>query len=139
VSRRARARRAAARARRGMSLVEVIVAFSIFGGALVALARYAIQFARTVNVTDVRGVASELAADRLETVRGATRYEALDSLFAETSRTSIPGYPTFKRQTLFRRVGGGDGDNVDYKVVTVIVHSSYLTTPVRRTTVIGDF
>ena len=132
-------RRRLARARAGMSLVEVIVAFTIFSGAMIALARFGVTFARTVNRTDVRAVASELAADRLESVKGATRYDALDSLFAEPSPVVVPGSPGFRRQTLFRRVGGGPSDLSDYKVVTVVVHSPHLATPLRRTTVIGDF
>lgn len=127
------------RARAGMSLVEVLVAFTIFAGALVALARFGVMFGRAVNRTDVRAAASELAADRLETVKGATRYDALDSLFAEPSPVTVPGSTQFKRQTLIRRIGGGASDDADYKVVTVVIHSAYLPTPLRRTTVIGDF
>ena len=127
------------RGRAGMSLVEVVVAFAIFAGAVVGLARFGIAFARTVNRTDVRATASELAADRLETVKGGTRYDALDSLFAEPAPVAVPGFAQFRRQTLFRRVGGGSADPTDYKVVTVILHSPQLSTPLRRSTVIGDF
>jgi type II secretory pathway pseudopilin PulG len=121
-----------------MSLVEVIVAFTIFGVSLVTLARYVAIFGRTVNRVDVQSVASELAADRLETVKAGTNYDTLDSLFAEPTARVVPNYPNYKRQTLFRRVGGGAADLMDYKVVTVIVSSPLLRDPIRRTTVVGD-
>jgi hypothetical protein len=126
-------------ARAGMSLVEVVVAFTIFAGALLGLARFGIDFARTVNRVDVRAVASEIAADRLETVKGGTRYDALDSLFAEPTPVPVAGFADFRRQTLFRRVGGQPTDATDYKVVTVIVQAPQLSAPLRRSTVIGDF
>jgi type II secretory pathway pseudopilin PulG len=121
-----------------MSLVEVVVAFAIFGVSLVTLARYVAIFGRTVNRVDVQAVASELAADRLETVKAGTNYDTLDSLFAEPAPRVVPGYANYRRQTLFRRVGGGAADLMDYKVITVIVSSPLLREPVRRTTVVGD-
>lgn len=128
-----------AASRRGMGLVEVIVAFTIFAGALVALARYSWVFARSVTQTNSRAVASELAAERLETVKGGTNYETLDSLYAEPTAVTVATHPRYRRQTLFRRVGGRANDLTDYKVVTVVVSSTLLREPVRRTTVIGDF
>ena len=125
--------------RRGIALVEILVAFVILGGALVAMARYTAQVTRTVTDTDARATASEIAADRLETVKGGTNYDTLDSLFAEPSPAPVPGHPRYRRRTLMQRVGGGTSDLMDYKVVTVIVTSSLLREPVRRTTVIGDF
>jgi prepilin-type N-terminal cleavage/methylation domain-containing protein len=139
--RRPRARRArplAGAPRRGMSLVEVIVAFAIFAVSIVTLARYVAIFGRTVNRVDVQAVASELAADRLETVKAGTNYDTLDSLFAEPTPRAVPSYANYKRQTLFRRVGGGAADLMDYKVVTVVISSPLLRDPIRRTTVVGD-
>ena len=126
-------------ARRGMGLIEVIVAFTIFSAALVTLARYSWVFARNNTQTNARAVASELAAERLETVKGGTNYETLDSLYAEPAAVTVSTHPRYRRQTLFRRVGGRANDLTDYKVVTVVVSSTLLREPVRRTTVIGDF
>ena len=122
-----------------MTLVEVLVAVTILGGALLWLATYVGQFARTVTDSDARARAAELAAERLETVKGATSYASMDSLYREASPATVPGEPRFRRQTLIQRVGGGDADLDDYRVVTVIITSTLLERPVRRTTVVSDF
>lgn len=129
----------AARGRAGLSLVEVLAALTILGVSLLAMASFAVSLTRGVTNEDARGVAAEIAADRLETVKGGTSYDALDSAFAEATPRAVPGNPRYLRQTLIRRVGGGPSDLVDYKVVTVVVTAPRLGRPVRRTTVIGDF
>lgn len=127
------------RRRAGVSLVEVIVAVAILAGALLAMGHLTGQLGRTVTLTDLRAQAAEVAAERLETVKSATSFDAIDSLYAEPTPRVVGGRPRFRRQTLIRRVGGGSGDLVDYKVITVVVTAARLTTAVRRTTVIGDF
>ena len=132
--------RSVARSRDGMTLIEVIIATVILGGALMSLAGFVAKFAHTVSDSDIRGIAAELAADRIETVKAATQYATIDSLYAKTEgRGSITGYPKFTRQTLIQRVGGGATDLVDYRIVTVIVMAPPLRTPVRKTTIISDF
>jgi Tfp pilus assembly protein PilV len=135
--RRRRTRRHPSRA--GTTLIEVIVSFVILGTGLVAMASFASTFVRAVSDSDLRGRAAEIAADRLETVKGGTDYETLDVTFAEPTAVAVPDAPGFTRQTLFRRVGGKDADPYDYRVVTVVVTGRALRQPVRRTTVIGDF
>jgi prepilin-type N-terminal cleavage/methylation domain-containing protein len=138
--RRARRARPAARGREGMTLIEVIIATVILGGALMSLAGFVAKFAHTVSDADIRGIAAELAADRIEMVKAATQYATIDSLYATTEgRGTITGYPKFTRQTLIKRVGGGPGDIVDYRIVTVVVMAPPLRTPVRKTTIISDF
>jgi prepilin-type N-terminal cleavage/methylation domain-containing protein len=53
--------------RRGTSLVEVLVAITILGAALVGMATHVGKFAHNVTDTDNRARAAELAAERLET------------------------------------------------------------------------
>jgi prepilin-type N-terminal cleavage/methylation domain-containing protein len=135
-----RATRSLARRRDGMTLIEVIIATVILGGALMSLAGFVAKFAHTVSDADIRGIAAELAADRIETVKAATQYMSIDSLYARTEgRGTISGYPKFTRQTLVQRVGGGPTDLVDYRIVTVIVTAPPLRTPVKKTTIISDF
>lgn len=129
---------AIARERAGMSLIEVIIAIVILSGALLSMGGFVQKFAHTVSLTDVRGVAAELAADRIETVKAATSYSAIDSLYRKTE-SSIPGYPKYTRQTLVQRVGGGATDLVDYKIITVVVSTPALKVPVKKTTIISDF
>jgi prepilin-type N-terminal cleavage/methylation domain-containing protein len=134
------ASRAATRTRDGMTLIEVMIATVILGGALMSLAGFVAKFAHTVSDADIRGVAAELAADRIETVKAATQYATIDSLYETTEgRGTIVGYPKFTRQTLVQRVGGGATDLVDYRIITVIVMAPPLRTPVRKTTIISDF
>lgn len=130
---------APAAARAGMTLVEVLVAVTILGAALIAMATYVGEFAHTVTDTDARARAAELAAERLETVKGAPAYASMDSLYSEPQKVSIPGESRYQRQTLIRRVGGGDADLDDYRVVTVVISSTMLKQPVRRTTIVSDF
>lgn len=125
--------------RAGVSLVEVLVALTVLGIALLSMARFSVSLTRTVTNEDLRGVAGEIAASRLELVKGGAVYDALDTAYAEPIARPVPGNPLFTRRTLITRVGGGATDLVDYKVVTVIVASPRLGNDVRRTTVIGDF
>ena len=134
-----RGRGRAGRARRGMTLLEVLVAVTILAGAAMALASYVGQFSRTVGDADARARAAELAAERLETVKGATSYASIDSLYAEPAPVTIAGERNFRRQTLIRHVGGGPGDIDDYRVVTVVITAARLRAPVRRTTILSDF
>jgi prepilin-type N-terminal cleavage/methylation domain-containing protein len=127
------------RPRRGMTLVEVLAAVTILGAALVAMATHVGTFARTVTETDATARAAELAAERLEMVKGATSYASMDSLYTEPTPVAIPGETRYKRQTLIRHVGGGDADLDDYRVVTVMITSPSLRQPLRRTTIVSDF
>jgi prepilin-type N-terminal cleavage/methylation domain-containing protein len=132
--------RAAARLRRGLTLVEVIVALAILGGVLIALGMFAVRLSQSTTSSRIRVQAAQLAADRLEAVKGAPRYTAIESLFVATE-TSVPGNPGFRRQTWVTRVGGSFADTIDYKIVTVQVSNSQLasTATVRKTTTIAPF
>lgn len=125
--------------RAGMTLVEVLVALTILAGAAIALSSFVGRFSRTVGDADARGRAAELAAERLEVVKGAATYASIDSLFAEPAPVPIVGERNFRRQTLVRRVGGGPADLDDYRVVTVVITAARLREPVRRTTILSDF
>ena len=99
---------------------------------------FMVQFVRAVSSASVRTVANELVADRLEDVKGATRYATIASTYGGTE-ASIPNYPGFSRQTIVTHVGGAPPDLYDYQVVTVIVSGQGLKAPVKKTTVIGAF
>jgi len=132
-ARRPRARRT----RRGMTLLEVMVALTILSGALLALGRYSGEFTRTNTTSRLRLSALELATARLDSIKGAPTYAGIDA-FAGTEAT-IAGYPNFRRVTSVRRVGGAAADLVDYKVVSVSVTGTGLRTPVKKTTMITAF
>ncbi len=124
--------------RAGFTLVEVMVAMMITAVVTVGMGVFMAQFARTVGTANVRATANELVADRLEEVKGATRYSTIDSVYAGTE-TAIPGYAGFERRTLVTRVGGLPSDLYDYRVVTVIVSGRNLARPVKKTTMISAF
>lgn len=124
--------------RDGLTLVEVIVALAILGGVLLALGMFSARLSQSTSTGRIRITAAQLAADRLETVKGAPRYSAIESLYVATEAT-IPGNPGFSRQTWVKRVGGTASDTIDYKIVTVQVQHAQLAGNVRKTTVIAPF
>jgi prepilin-type N-terminal cleavage/methylation domain-containing protein len=126
------------RERRGLSLVEVIVALSILGGVLLALGMFSARLSQGTSSSRIRIAAAQLAADRLEQVKSAPRYTVIESLYVATE-SSIPGNPGFSRQTWVQRVGGTVNDTIDYKIITVQVAHAQLTGNVRKTTVIAPY
>lgn len=127
------------RARKGMSLAELIVALTIIGGALLSLAEFSIRFARSASASRAQSTEVELAVDRIETIKSFNNYLALDSVFTATE-TNIPGYPGFTRQTVLTRIGGVAPDTLeDYTAVTVIVSSTQLPDTERKTTYIAAY
>lgn len=129
------------RARRGLSLVEVVVALAILGGVLITLGMFSARMAQSTSAARFRLAAAQLAADRLEYAKGAPRYTAIETLTVATeanvsSTDSIRG---FTRQSWVQHVGGGVSDTIDYKTVTVQVTHPQMKGNVRKTTVIAPF
>lgn len=124
--------------RSGFTLIEVMIAMMITAVVTLGMGAFMAQFIRSVGVANVTATAHELVADRLEVVKGATRYSAIDSIYAGTE-SAIPGYAGFKRTTLVTRVGGLPPDLYDYRIVTVVVSGRNLLRPVKKTTVISSF
>lgn len=122
----------------GFTLIEVMIAMMITAVVTLGMGAFMVQFTRSVATANVRTTANELVADRLEEVKGATRYDAIDSLYAGTE-TAIPGHAGFERTTLVTRVGGLPPDLYDYRLVTVIVSGRNLAQPVKKTTVVSAF
>ncbi len=137
VRRPAQRRRAIASRRPAFTLVEVIVAMALLVTVLTAMGVFSIRYAQAVTESHIRSTASDLATARLEDVKGASQYSAIDG-FAGTE-ASVPGEPKYTRITMVRRVGGRPADFDDYKVVTVEVSGPGLTTRVSETTIISSF
>jgi prepilin-type N-terminal cleavage/methylation domain-containing protein len=125
------------RGRRGMTLIEIMVAMAILTGAMLGMGSFVVNFVREVSTTNVRTTAGQLVADRLEQVKTAPRYVDIDNY--ATTETTIAGFPRYSRQTLVKQVGGGVKDLWDYKIVTVIVNAPALSKPMRKSTVIAAF
>ena len=127
-----------ARERRGMTLVEVIVALGLLGGVLFGMSAFSMKLAQASTVARIRATASQLISDRLEQVKGAPRYTAIDSLYV-AQESNASGFTGFTRQTWVQRVGGQASDTIDYKLVTVEVRHAKLIKPMRKTTAIPPF
>lgn len=128
----------ALRARGGLTLMEVIVAMSILGGVMLGLGMFSVRLSQETSRARMRITASQLADERVEAVKSAPRYSAIESLYVKTE-SSIPGYSRFLRQTSVRRVGGAVSDTIDYKIVTVQVTNPQMNGAVTKTTVIAPF
>jgi len=121
-----------------MTLIECIVAIVLLSMSLLAMTAFMARYANVSGTMARRSEANELVADRLEEVKGAIRYSAIDSLYAKTEN-SITGHPGLTRQTLVTHTGGAAPSLYDYKTVTVIVTGPGLVTPSKKTTVISVF
>ena len=124
--------------RKGLTLVEVVVALMILGGVLLTLGAFSMRMSMATSRAQLRVTGAQLAADRLEAVKGAPRYAAIESLYVATEAV-IPNYPGYSRKTMVTHVGGGFSDTTDYKVVTIWVNYTQLTDTISRTTVIAAF
>jgi len=124
--------------RKGMTLIEVMMAITILAIATLSIAGFMGKFARIVAVSDVKNTANELASQRLEEIKNAPRYSAIDTLYPGTLVLASP-YASYTRQTLVTHTGGGNSDLYDYKTVTVLVSNSRLPVPIKRTTIIAAF
>ncbi|MDQ2890359.1 MAG: prepilin-type N-terminal cleavage/methylation domain-containing protein [Gemmatimonadota bacterium] len=124
--------------RKGMTLIEVMMAITILAIATMSIAGFMGKFTRIVALSDVKNTANELASQRLEQIKNAPRYSAIDTLYPGTQALGVP-YVGYNRQTLVTHTGGGPSDLYDYKTVTVIVSNSRIATPIKRTTMIAAF
>ena len=124
--------------RSGMTLIEVIVAMTLLAGALLAMGAFIARYAKIAGAMSIRSEANELVADRLESVKGATKYSTIETVYSG-SEPSIPNHPGFARQTLVTHTGGTPPSPDDYKTVTVIVTGPALSKPAKKSTVVSVF
>lgn len=119
-------------ARHGFTLIEVLVALGIMSGALIGMAAFVGKAQHTVGSNSIASTASDLAAMRIEAVKGSNNYGALEQM--AVTETSIIDGPGFTRTTLVTRTNTALGD---YKTVTVLVTHPAMTTATRKTIVVG--
>ena len=121
-------------ARRGMTILEVLMALVILTGALLGMGKFITNFAHSSSTGAIASTAADLVQDRLEYVKTTAPYSALLTYVAIES--SIPGHPGFTRETDVVRTNTAQ---TDYTTVTVTVTQASLTNPVSKTTIIGAF
>lgn len=120
--------------RRGFSLAEVLVAIVMLGGVALAFATFAQRMARGSSLATRRSTASDLAVERLESVKGARDYAAVDAFAVREA--SVTGFAGFTRDTYVRRTVG---PTADHKIVTVVVGIPALRDSVVKTTIVAAF
>jgi prepilin-type N-terminal cleavage/methylation domain-containing protein len=136
----ARSTRRAGRARRGMTLIEVMIAVVIMSGAMLSLANFGRQFQHTATTTGNVSLASDLATLRLEQVKAFRVYSTLVATFNNTTEVfSDPIYKGFTRKTAAVRCTGCPTTTNDYITVTVTVTGNNLVSPIAKTTIIAVF
>lgn len=127
------------KSRPGFSLVEVIVALGILTAALLALALFVSRMAHSTSDARLLGTASELAANRLETIKTSSDYASIDTFAVTQTFGSGSPYNGFTRVTSVQHVGGAVGDSVDYRIITVLVTNPVMSQSVKKTTAIAAF
>ncbi len=123
--------------RRGVTLVEVIIAMVILTGVLLGMGAFAVNFTRTVSRSDARTIAVNLAEQRISDVRATPNYSGLEAAYNGTEAT-LTGFPGYTRVTNIVRTGGPRPTYTnDYKTVTVTVSAPGLTRPITKTIVVA--
>jgi prepilin-type N-terminal cleavage/methylation domain-containing protein len=136
--------RAAARIRRGMTLIEVMIAIVIMSGAMIGLAKFGGQFEHTTASAGDMSLASDLATLRIEQIKSFRVYSTLVATYnsiTETYPNTDPVYNGFTRVTRVTRCNGcaPNPPANDYTTVTVTVSGRSLVAPIAKTTIIAVF
>lgn len=129
--------RTARRSRRGMTLIEVIIAVVILSGAMLGLANFGRRFQHATQNASDGTLASDLAAARMETIKGYRVYANLVATYDAVSETFTD--PVYKGFTRYTHVVRTNTTSDDYTTVTVKVTGNSLSAPLYKTTVIAKF
>ncbi len=126
-----------------MTLIEVMFAIVILSGVMLALSRFGQGFSQANRNAANLAIASDLAAARVEAIRGHGEYATLTDFngSSETSATvganpSMVGYDGYTRTTKVTRT---ETDSTDYVTVTVTVSASVLKAALTKSVVISSF
>ena len=132
---------APAGARAGMTLIEVILAVVILSGAMLGLANFTRKFQHSTSDSTTQTLASDLATQRLEEIKGWRIYSTLVSNYngASESFATDPVYKGFTRTTAAVRCSGCPTTTNDYVTITITVTGNTLATPMKKTTIIAAF
>ena len=126
----------AARVRRGMSMIEVVVAVMILGGALLSMGMFITNFSRATRSTGSRALGGQLVSARLESIKTWNNYYTIISQFTLTELNVLPGYT---RQTYTKQIGGSKLSKQDHILVTVAVYGKAIPDTIKNTIAIPRF
>jgi prepilin-type N-terminal cleavage/methylation domain-containing protein len=135
------AERGVARARRGMTLVEIIVAMLLLVTVVLALGAFTTKYAMASNQARLVITANEIASTRLDAVKQQPTYSAIDSMGTGRSRTDSvkKDFTWYYVTTLVQQNGGGLTDSTDYKNITVLVSHPGMKKVIYKTTNMAAF
>ena len=130
--------------RHGMTLIEVILAIVILSGAMLGLANFGRKFQHLTSVSSNQTLASDLATQRLEDVKGFRVYSSLVATYngvTEVVPVLDSTYIGFQRTTTVARCALCPTATNDYVTVTVSVKLLADTSfvPIKKTTIIAKF
>ncbi|MFI5232549.1 MAG: prepilin-type N-terminal cleavage/methylation domain-containing protein [Gemmatimonadales bacterium] len=129
-----------ARARRGMTLIEVMIAIVILSGAMIGLAKFGGNFEHITATSADMSLASDLATLRIEQVKAYRVYSTLVATFNNTTQTySTDPYKGFSVRTVAARCAGCPTASNDYITITATVSGRSLVSPIAKTTIIAVF
>jgi prepilin-type N-terminal cleavage/methylation domain-containing protein len=127
--------------RRGMTLIEVIIAVVILSGAMLGLANFGRLFQHNVSTASGQTLASDLATQQIETIKAWRAYATLVATYNNMTETfaSNPVYSGFTRTTKAVRCAGCPTATNDYITVTVTITGNNVPAPLAKTTIIAAF
>ncbi|MDQ8165980.1 MAG: prepilin-type N-terminal cleavage/methylation domain-containing protein [Gemmatimonadota bacterium] len=126
--------------RRGMTLVEVILAIVILSGTMLGLGNFARKFQSSNSGSTSKALASDLAAQRIADVLAYRPYSSIVSTYNGTSESYTTGvFAGLTRATSAVRCSGCPTATTDYITVTVSVSGNDLSTAVTKTVVVAAF
>jgi type II secretory pathway pseudopilin PulG len=123
--------------RRGISLIETMIAMTMLVIVVTTFARYMAQFQRGTTRATALTVATAVAKERLEIVRADPRYFTITTLYgtgAGADTTGFPGYSTMRRVSALVRDQTGTPAR-DRTTITISVTWPGMTDTVRLTAV----
>jgi prepilin-type N-terminal cleavage/methylation domain-containing protein len=128
-------------ARRGMTLIEVMIAIVILSGAMLGLAKFGGNFEHTTATASDMSLASDLAVARVEQIKAYRVYTSLVATYNNITETypTDPVYKGFTRLTKVTHCTGCPTATNDYTTVTVTVSGRSLVAPISKTTIIAVF
>jgi prepilin-type N-terminal cleavage/methylation domain-containing protein len=128
-------------ARRGMTLIEVMIAIVILSGAMLSLAKFGGKFEHTTATASDMSLASDLAVARVEQIKAYRVYTSLVATYNNASETfpTDAVYRGFTRVTRVTRCTGCPTATNDYITVTATVSGRSLVAPIAKTTIIALF
>jgi len=127
----------AAPGRRGVTLIEVMIAMIILTVVLLGMGKFSFNFTRAVEQSEARTVAVNLVDQRLSEIRSSPNYSGLETTYNGTEAT-ITGFTGYSRVTTIVHTGGPRPTYTnDYKTITVTVTPPGPITPIKKTIIVA--